>query len=102
FRRWRPASREPSGRHRPKADGRGYPRSQALTACSHPRPQATPLRSPLLEVSMVLPIKNPYVRDEITIDAAFSERVAAFAGDGSLSIPARRRIVPLQRGENVE
>ncbi len=39
---------------------------------------------------MVLPINNPYIRDEITIDAAFSERVAAFAGDGSLYILARR------------
>lgn|GEM_PF-1455710 len=39
---------------------------------------------------MTLPINNPYIRDEITIDAAFSERVAAFAGDGSLYILARK------------
>lgn len=39
---------------------------------------------------MMLPINNPYIRDEIKIDAAFSERVAAFAGDGSLYILARK------------
>ena len=36
------------------------------------------------------PIINPYIRDEIVIDDAFSERVAAFGGDGSLYILARR------------
>jgi hypothetical protein len=36
------------------------------------------------------PVHNPYIRDEITIDADFSKRVAAFTGDGSLYILARK------------
>jgi hypothetical protein len=42
---------------------------------------------------MIVPINNPYIRDEIKIDAAFSERVAAFAGDGSLYILARKIVL---------
>jgi hypothetical protein len=38
----------------------------------------------------MLPINNPYIRDEITINAAFSKRVAASVGDGSLYILARK------------
>jgi hypothetical protein len=39
---------------------------------------------------VINPINNPYIRDEIKIDTAFSERVAAFAGEGTLYILARK------------
>jgi hypothetical protein len=37
----------------------------------------------------VRPISNPYIRDTITIDDAFSGRLSTFAGDGPLYLLAR-------------